>query len=120
LYSNINNINQFIERVEVLKEANADNPDNLSVIGRMEGEALFLRAYCYAKLVTTYGGVPLLDKPVKLGEDITHIQRSSFEESVNFIVSDCDNAATSLWSKEATEMGRANNAAALALKSRIL
>lgn len=120
LFSNINAINQFIERSESLKDSYASNPENLKVIDRMVGEALFLRAYCYSKLATTYGGVPLLAHPVKLGEDFNQINRASFEETIDFIVADCDAAAKKLWSKETTEMGRANNGAALALKSRIL
>jgi len=120
LFSNIHAINQFIERSDALKENNSGNPENLKIIDRMIGEALFLRAYCYSKLATTYGGVPLLAQTVELGEDYNQIKRTSFEETINFIVADCDEAAKKLWSKESTEMGRANNATALALKSRIL
>jgi len=82
------------------------------------GEALFLRAYYYHQLVRFYGGVPLVDRTYGLNEDYT-MARSSFEECVNFIVKDLDQAATLLTGKGAVP-GRASKLSALALKSRVL
>jgi starch-binding outer membrane protein, SusD/RagB family len=82
------------------------------------GEALFLRAYYYQQLVRFYGGVPLISKPYGLDEDYT-IPRSSYEESIKFIVADLDKAATLLDGKTMVG-GRTSKVAALALKSRVL
>ena len=82
------------------------------------GEALFLRAYYYHQLMRFYGGVPLIDTPYSLNEDYS-IARSSFEETINFIVGDLDQATTLLDGKTAVD-GRASNVSAMALKARVL
>jgi hypothetical protein len=85
---------------------------------KLLGEAYFLRAYYYQQLVRFYGGVPLIDKPYELNQDYS-VARNTYEECVNFMVSDLNKAATLLDGKS-TQAGRASKLAALALKSRIL
>ncbi|MBI1225780.1 MAG: RagB/SusD family nutrient uptake outer membrane protein [Bacteroidetes bacterium] len=85
---------------------------------RLLGEAHFLRAYYYHQLLRYYGGVPLVDKAYGLNEDYS-IARSTFEECVNFIVADLDNATTLLDGKAETA-GRASKLSAMALKARVL
>jgi len=91
---------------------------------RLEGEVHFLRAYLYFDLMELYGGVPLITGSYGL-EDSTNISRNTFEETVNFIVNDCD-AAASFLSTDAlnvtggADKGRATKGAALALKARTL
>lgn len=85
---------------------------------RLLGEAHFLRAYYYHQLVRFYGGVPLIDRPYGLDEDYS-IPRNTYEECVNFIVSDLDKATTLLDGKPETP-GRASRLAAMALKARML
>jgi len=85
---------------------------------RLQGEAHFLRAYYYHQLVRYYGGVPLVTKTYGLNEDYT-VARNTWAESVNFIVADCDSAASLLTGKH-MDRGRASALAALALKARIL
>jgi len=96
-------------------------PSNFSatLVDRLMGEAKFMRAYFYHQLVRYYGGVPIIDRPFELTDTSFMSTRSTYEESVNFIVKDCDAAATHLNGK-AMAAGRASRAAALALKSRIL
>ena len=86
----------------------------------MRGEAFFLRAWEYHVMMRTYGGVPLFSEPTSLEEDFTGAVRATFEETVNFIVADLDEAARLLKIKSEMEMGRANKEAALATKSRVL
>jgi len=86
----------------------------------LNGEGFFLRAVYYTNLCRSYGGVPLFDSPNQLGDDFTDIKRNTFEETINFIVNDCDNAAQLLKLKSETVMGRPTKEAALALKSRVL
>lgn len=90
-----------------------------NIVERLTGEAKFMRAYYYQQLVRYYGGVPLVDKPYDLGQADYTLPRNTIEECVAFIIKDCDQAATLLKGKSLTK-GRATEAAALALKSRIL
>lgn len=85
---------------------------------RLTGEAYFLRAYYYHQLLRYYGGVPIIDRPYGLNEDYT-IARNTFEECVNFIVSDLDKAAALLDGKPETP-GRASKLSAMGLKARVL
>ncbi|MGA0560318.1 RagB/SusD family nutrient uptake outer membrane protein [Larkinella sp. VNQ87] len=94
-------------------------PNTNKIVERLIGEAKFLRAYYYHQLVRYYGGVPLIDRPYELGEADYLVTRNTMEECINFIVKDCDDAAAALKGVSMAK-GRANEAAALALKSRIL
>ena len=91
-----------------------------SIVDRIRGELLFLRAWTYHELMRSYGGVILLEQPSELGDDFQTHTRSTFEETVNFIVNDADNAANLLGYKSEMDMGRATKEAAMALKSRVL
>lgn len=85
---------------------------------RLLGESYFLRGYYYQQLLRFYGGVPLIDKPYGLNEDYS-VARNTYDECVQFIVSDLDKAATLLDGKTITA-GRASKLSALALKARVL
>lgn len=85
---------------------------------KLLGEAYFLRAYYYQQLLRFYGGVPIIDKSYGLNEDYS-VARNTYEECVNFIVTDLDKAATLLDGK-ATAPGLTSKVAAMALKSRVL
>ena len=85
---------------------------------RLQGEAHFMRAYFYQQLLRYYGGIPLITHVYGLNEDYT-LPRNTFEESVNFILKDCDSAITFLTGKSLPK-GRGSVNAALALKSRVL
>ena len=82
------------------------------------GEAYFLRAYAYHRLLGHYGGVIILKKPLDYDSD-NKLSRATFEEVVTFIVEDCEQAITLLNGKTLA-VGRASKAAAMALKSRVL
>ena len=84
---------------------------------RLQGESNF-DGYYYQQLLRYYGGVPLISQSYGLNEDYS-VARNSYEECVNFIVSDCDSAASLLAGKTLAS-GRATQLAALALKSRVL
>src|SRR5690606_31698828 len=80
LFQNIYSVNIFLQNIDkVLENSDADIQDQIDV---MKGEALFLRAFCYANLAMTYGGVPLLTKPVELGEDFSTFNRATFKETI--------------------------------------
>jgi len=92
--------------------------DDTELRDRLLGEAYFLRAYYYHQLARFYGGVPLIDRPYGLDEDYS-IARSTWAETVAFIVSDLEDASGLLDGKAETP-GRATKLAADALKSRVL
>lgn len=101
--------------LENLKTATFDNPD---LNARLQGEAHFLRGYYYQQLLRYYGAIPIVDHTYGLNQDYS-IARNTYEECVNFIVSDCDSAALLLTGKSLAS-GRATALAAMALKSRVL
>lgn len=102
--------------IENLKEPKFNNEAQAK---QMLGEAYFLRAYYYQQLLRFYGPIPLITKIYQLEDTDFTVARNTYEECVNFIVKDCDEAAT-LLSKAAKVEGRANEAAAQALKARVL
>lgn len=122
LYYNIQNINIFLSKIDKVSDAYppAEQAGIKIRTDRLKGEALFLRAFIYTDIARNYGGAVISTEPYELGEDFTSITRSSFKETVDFIVGQCDAAAALLGTKAEMEMGRANKEAALALKSRIL
>lgn len=85
----------------------------------LRGEALFLRAFFYRELNDLFGGVPIVDKVQSLDDDLS-VKRSTYEETMDFILKDLDEAASLLPDPADVTVGRAHRAAALALKSRIL
>ena len=112
MYSAIRQANVAIQNVP---EATFENQD---LKNQLLGEAHFLRAYYYQQLARFYGGVPLIESPYTLEDDLS-IARNSYEETISFIVSDLDKAASLLDGKD-MDPGRASKLAALALKSRVL
>ena len=122
LYTNIQKANIFLANIN--KVPNSYPPAQQPVIKaqteRMKGEALFLRAYIYNDIARNYGGAVISRKPYQLGGDFLSIKRSTFKETVDFVVEQCDSAAALLGTKSEMELGRANKEAALALKSRTL
>ena len=112
MYSAIRQANVAIQNIP---EATFDDQD---LKDQLMGEAYFLRAYYYHQLVRFYGGVPLIDTPYTLEDDLS-IARNTFGETIDFIVADLDRAANLLNNKDEVD-GRASRLAALALKSRVL
>jgi starch-binding outer membrane protein, SusD/RagB family len=118
-YQNIQRINKLLDNINRLLEG-TPAPDVKPQVDLMTGEALFLRAWAYSQLARTYGGVPLMKEESGIKQDFQSIPRASFEETINFIVKDCDDAISLLNPKATTVMGLATKETAMALKSRIL
>jgi hypothetical protein len=115
VYSRIRDLNTLIQNVEPSEVLSADEKQAFL------GEAYFLRAYFYHNLMRLHGGVPLIAQVFELGGDLEQYQvpRGSFEQTINFIVSDLDTAAT-LLTPSGRRLGAATQGAALALKCRVL
>lgn len=117
LYTNIKNVNVFlanIDKVPVTLESEKE------LLNRLKAEAYFIRAFDYANLMRSYGGLVLIDKPYNLDTDFLSIDRSSIDETLAFILLDIEKAINGLPEKDGIEQGRATKGAAAALKSRIL
>lgn len=113
-YTNIRRVNQLLKHLP-------SSPIPAHIRNVMTAEARFLRAWYYAILLKHYGGVPLLGDNVYDVTDKIPAVRNTYEECVNYIVSECDAAAASLPLVRIREdYGRASGAAALALKARVL
>ena len=112
MYSRIRGCNVSIQN---LGTATFDDDD---LKDRLKGEAYFMRAYFYHQLVRYYGGVPIIKNVYGLNEDYS-IERSSFSDCVNFIVSDCDSAALLLAGRD-MDKGRASEVAALGERHQLL
>ena len=83
-------------------------------------EIYMLRAFFYFELMKTYGGVPIITKFYEPGDEMTGIQRSTFEETVNHIVSLCDTTIAYYPSVTSTTLGRWGKGAAMAIKAKTL
>jgi len=127
--SNTGRVNNTYDWNVMFKKIRAANSalENLAIAtfedtalnSRLRGEVHFLRGYYYQQLLRYYGAVPIISKTYGLGEDYS-APRNTYEECVNFIISDCDSAALLLEGKAGLGKGRATTIAALALKSRVL
>ena len=112
MYANIRKCNLFIQQVDAA-EFSAETRKT------MMAQARFLRAHFYKTLIDLYGGVPLIEKVLNndtQGDSIFYA-RSTYEECVSFIQTECAAAAKDLpryWTGE--NVGRATWGAALAMK----
>lgn len=117
-YGGIRKANVFLARV------NESNVPNAEKRGRYIAEAKVLRAHYYFDLIKNYGGVPLIDKDIILDQDYEKIERASFDDIVQFIVKDCNEAIAEpnlpFRTKFATEQGRMTKAVAHFIKASAL
>ena len=86
-------------------------------------EVRFIRAFLYFELIKRYKNVPLV-KTVLTEEEANEVVPSSFDDVVEFIVTECEEAAANLPDSYASvlgkETGRITKGACMALKSRVL
>lgn len=119
LYKSIRFCNIFFSKVEMVPFTGS-LVDGKSLKDRMTGEVHFMRAYYYFLLTSTYGGVPIITDPYSLTDEFQK-ERNTYEESVDFIVSELDKAASLLPIQQTgANDGRVTKGAALSLKSRVL
>jgi len=114
LYTEINLCNQVLDNVDTMQTVAA----NLKA--RYLAEAKFIRAYCYFRLVRTYGGVPLhLSVPKAPAE--FNIERSTASKIWTAIEKDLTDAEALLpvAYSTATDHGRATKGAAQALHAKV-
>ena len=121
-YSCIRRCNMFIKDFDLI-------PDEVSAGGasnrkqRLLGEAYGLRGFYYFMLFNMWGGVPLFEKPIDIGDvsSTQDVKRATAEETVNFILADLQKAIDILPAKhDDANFGRFTSTIAYALKSRLL
>ncbi|MDD4515771.1 RagB/SusD family nutrient uptake outer membrane protein [Massilibacteroides sp.] len=116
-YTLIRNINQFLSGLRattVLKDSEK---------APLEGEARFLRAWCYFNMCRGMGGMPIVGDEVfdyQAGMDITAIQypRSTEVELYDYIIKECQEVYAMLPAEKQTNSARVNKWGAKMLEAR--
>jgi len=110
---------KWIRQANLMIEGLTDSTLEEDLKNKLLGESYFLRGIYHYYVWVHFGGASLVDQTLTAEDDLTNFSRSSFAETVEFIISDLDTAFGYLDGKS-LERGRTNAAAALALKSRVL
>ncbi len=86
----------------------------------LKGQFYFMRAFVYFRLVSLYGGVPLILQSQTL-EDELNVPRAKTSTCIAAIVNDLDSAAANLPATWAgNDIGRVTRGAAMAVKGKVL
>lgn len=97
-------------------------PISQQTIDRVTGEAKFLRAMAYFRMLNCWGGVPYYDETCDINEQFANLKspRSSADEIRRHILDDLTEAIEKLpVSWEAADLGRATKGAAYALRGKV-
>lgn len=117
-YDNVRNVNQLIQELEQSTLFSAEKKEELL------GEAYAIRAWYYFGMAKRYGGVPVIKEPQvydPANPSALLVDRSTEEETWDFILSDLDNAINMLPPvRTSAEKYRINRYVAAALKSRAM
>ncbi len=110
-FTQIQSINTLLENLGNISDGDQKQ--------RIIGEAHFLRGYYYYMLWRMFGGVTIIDHTYDPLINAEKFPRASYQEMVDFIVSEADEAAKHLpVTHESTEKGRATKGAAMMLKAK--
>lgn len=113
-YTNIRSVNQFLKALP-------STPLKSYTKVEYKAEARFLRAWYYAILLKHYAGVHLVGDTIYTYTDHIPAKRNTYEECVNYIISECDAAGKDLpLVQSGLNYGRASKGACMALKARVL
>jgi starch-binding outer membrane protein, SusD/RagB family len=109
----INQANEFLEKI-------GDSTINPDIADRIAAEMRVVRAYAYFRLISHYGGVPLITSTFALDDDF-RVTRDSYDDVMNFVISELDAAMNSLpFEYDSANKGRLTRGAAMAIKARAL
>ncbi|MDR1121921.1 MAG: RagB/SusD family nutrient uptake outer membrane protein [Dysgonamonadaceae bacterium] len=113
-YQNIRRVNLFLQNLD-------RSPLSTPRKTTYRAEARVLRAWYYFILLRHYGGVPLIGDVVYETGDEIKTERNTFKECVDYIVTECDEAARDLIIKPTgRDYGRVGAGSSKALKARVL
>lgn len=86
----------------------------------LKGQFFFMRAFVYFRLVSLYGGVPLILQSQSLDDEL-NVPRAKTSTCIAAIINDLDSAAANLPATWAgNDIGRVSRGAALAVKGKVL
>jgi starch-binding outer membrane protein, SusD/RagB family len=109
----IRQCNEFLEKTE---ESTLDH----ELLSSLRAQARTIRAYAYYRLVSYFGGVPLITVPFTLDSD-WRVGRNSYDEVMNFVFDELDDVINLLpLDYPALEKGKVTKGAAMAIKARAL
>ena len=112
-YTTIRKINILLREVPIGKISS----ENQAII---IGQAKFLRAFLYFKMVYYHGGVPIITVPQDITDDL-FVTRNSTAECFDFIMQDLKDAESALPPKyTGTDRGRIDQAVVKAFKGRVM
>jgi hypothetical protein len=113
-YRNIRRVNVFLQNVD-------QSPLGEARKKVYKAEARFLRAWYYFIMLRHYGGIPLIGDVIYEPGDSIKSDRNTFEECVDYIISECDAVAPDMVVRPSgRDYGRVGGGACMALKSRLL
>ncbi|MGO1723710.1 MAG: RagB/SusD family nutrient uptake outer membrane protein [Sphingobacterium sp.] len=114
LYELVHRSNTVIRNV-------ADMPIDQELIDRVAGEAKFLRAMAYFRMLNAWGGVPYYDETRDINEEFATVTdpRSTAEEIRGHVLNDLTEAIAKLPLSWDGEYGRATKGAAYALRGKV-
>lgn len=115
LYELVHRSNTVIRNVATM-------PISATTIDRVTGEAKFLRAMAYFRMLNCWGGVPYYDETCNINEQFANLNapRSSEEEIRQHIIDDLTEAIEKLpVSWDAADLGRVTKGAAYALRGKV-
>lgn len=109
-YTTIRKVNLGLEKVAASTVLEEDAKE------RLMGDLYFMRGIFYLELFRYYGGAILIEKPLDRHVDDIFYPRSTAQETLDFIISDLQNAADRLpVTVPDEELGRATKGAALGM-----
>ncbi len=119
-YGNVRTLNYFLEKALAGKEAGTITGD-AAMVDNYIGEAYFLRALTYFRMMCLYGDMPIVDKVlVDTDEEILeYSQRAPRNEVARFILADLDKAIANLADRSKFNGQRINKQVAYLFKSRV-
>lgn len=113
---------ELVHRANTVIRNVAGMPISQETIDRVTGEARFLRAMAYFRMLNCWGGVPYYDETCDINEEFAHLDapRCTADELRGHILDDLTDAISKLpVSWDAANLGRATKGAAYALRGKV-
>ncbi|WP_316818461.1 RagB/SusD family nutrient uptake outer membrane protein [Pedobacter nyackensis] len=112
-YATVRNINILLSEIDKGRLS-------ASIKDPIKGQAYFMSAFLYFNTVIYHGGVPIIDKPQGINDEL-RVKRNSTKECFDFIESNLQKAATLLPDKYTGDnRGKIDKATVLAFLGRVL
>lgn len=113
---------ELVHRANTVIRNVAGMPISQETVDRVTGEARFLRAMAYFRMLNCWGGVPYYDETCDINEEFAHLDapRCTADELRGHILDDLTDAIRKLpVSWDAADLGRATKGAAYALRGKV-